>query len=79
MSGQTCAAPEGAFIAHAGDTGDDGAEHHRSDHHLDERVAKRFQGNGLLRPKMPDQRTQQHGEENLEVERFYKFHGITHF
>jgi hypothetical protein len=28
---------------------------------------------------MSDQYTQQHGEENLEVERFYNFHGITHF
>ncbi|MNF62811.1 hypothetical protein D3C84_444970 [compost metagenome] len=74
--------PEGAFVAHAGNTGDDGAEHHRSDHHLDqldEGITKRLQGDGLLRPKMSDQHTQQHGEENLEVERFYNFHGITHF
>jgi hypothetical protein len=28
---------------------------------------------------MSDQYAQQHGAENLKVERFYNFHGITHF
>ncbi len=75
-------APQGALVAHAGDTGDDGAEHHGGDHHLDqldEGISQRLQGNGLRGPEVPHQDPEEHGAEDLEIERFNNFHGITHF
>ena len=75
-------AAERAFVAHPGDAGDDGAEHHGSNHHfdeLDERITQWFERDGLLSPEMPNHDAQHHGAENLEVERFNNFHGITHF
>ncbi|MNP08163.1 hypothetical protein D3C76_1002210 [compost metagenome] len=64
-------APQGALVGHAGDAGDDGAEHHRGNHHLDqldECVAQGFERNGLLCPEMPDHYAQQDGAEDLEVQ-----------
>lgn len=36
--------PEGALVGHPGDTGDDGAEDHRRDHHLDQLDERITQG-----------------------------------
>ncbi|MNE45028.1 hypothetical protein D3C80_1392930 [compost metagenome] len=70
-------APQRALVGHAGNAGDDGAEHHRRDHHLDqldEGIAQRLQRHGLLGPEVADQYTQQHGAEDLKVQRFDEFH-----
>ncbi len=70
-------APERALVGHAGYTGDDGAEHHGRDHHLDqldEGIAQGLERNGLLRPEVTDHYAQHDGAEDLEVQRFGKFH-----
>ncbi|MNN40763.1 hypothetical protein D3C81_1548490 [compost metagenome] len=53
-------APERALVAHPGNAGDDGAEHHRGNHHLhqfDEGIPQWLEGDGLLAPEMPDHDT----------------------
>lgn len=73
-------APQRALVGHPGDAGDNGAEHHRGDHHLDqldEGVAQGLERNGLLRPEVADQYAQQDGAKDLEIQRFGEFHGAS--